>query len=540
MARARTTSPYLSVGSRTIPQSEAVDPGQVKNSAGGFAFELTDQARLARFCILGSDAPTYYATARELTKDNAQVVVRMAVEDGETLVSTIVSISKSGRAPKNDPALFALAIAASFGNDETRKLALAALPQVARTGTHLFQFAGYVETFRGWGRGLRAAVGKWYLDKEVGALAYQMLKYRQRAGWSHRDLLRLSHPTTSEAARRTLFDFVCRREVSTEAMTALPLLEGFVKAQHAGADIPALIREYKLTWEMIPDEAMNQRPTWEAFLDVGVPQTALMRQLPRLTNLGLLSGRGSRVDEVTAQLTNREALRRGRIHPVNVLIAQRTYAQGHGMKGSTTWTPARPVVDALDAAFYAAYGAVEPTGKRLLLALDVSGSMESYISGLPITCREATAALALVTANVEKDYTIVGFTSGGGGWSRANTALQELAISPRQRLEDAIRVVSGLPFGGTDCALPFTEAKRRGWEVDGFATYTDNETWAGRVHPHVALTDYRRATGITARSVVVGMTANDVSVADPKDAGSMDCVGFDASLPHLISDFMRA
>ena len=35
------------------------------------------------------------------------------------------------------------------------------------------------------------------------------------------------------------------------------------------------------------------------------------------------------------------------------------------------------------------------------------------------------------------------------------------------------------------------------------------------------------------------MTSTGFSIADPKDAGSMDCVGFDATLPNLISDFMR-
>ncbi len=68
--------------------------------------------------------------------------------------------SREGRAPKNDPALFALALAAGSADEATRKAALDALPQVARTGTHLFQFATFVEGFRGWGRSLRRAVGR--------------------------------------------------------------------------------------------------------------------------------------------------------------------------------------------------------------------------------------------------------------------------------------------------------------------------------------------------------------------------------------------
>src|SRR5438445_12992 len=77
---------------------------------------------------------------------------------------------------------------------DTRSAALAALPRVCRTGTHLFRFAEDVKAFRGWGRGLRRAVGDWYAGKEPGELAYQLTKYQRRNGWSHRDLLRLTHP----------------------------------------------------------------------------------------------------------------------------------------------------------------------------------------------------------------------------------------------------------------------------------------------------------------------------------------------------------
>lgn len=46
---------------------------------------------------------------------------------------------------RNNAALFSLAAAAASGDAEGRKAALAALPAVARTGTHLFLFARYVE-----------------------------------------------------------------------------------------------------------------------------------------------------------------------------------------------------------------------------------------------------------------------------------------------------------------------------------------------------------------------------------------------------------
>lgn len=516
-------------------QSARADARQERNAAGGYTFVLDDAARLRRFLTLGVDGGTYYTSGRELARENADVVGRMAVADPETLVSTIVEVSVSGAAPRQNPALFALAYAASV--PESAPLALAALPQIARTGTHLMLFAGYVEQFRGWGRGLRRAIGSWYTSKEAADVAYQAAKYRQREGWTHRDLLRLSHPVTADPGLRATFEWILRGSVG-EATPAL--LDGFMRAQQAttAESWVRLVQEHRLTWEMLPDPALAESDVWDALLDGSLPQTALLRQLPRLTRLGLLPEHGGRTDEVVGRLADPVRLRASRVHPVSVLVAQRTYASGRSSRGQGTWEPTQRVVDALDAAFYAAFGAVESAGKRMLLAVDVSGSMGVPVSGMPITAREASAALALVQLATEPTATAVGFTAGPGGYW-GSSALAPLRISPRQRLDDALKVVDALPMGATDCAQPMLHALREGLEVDTFIVYTDNETWHGDVHPYQALRDYRQRTGIPARLVVVGMTATEFTIADPTDAGMLDVAGFDAAVPQLITQFAR-
>ena len=190
-----------------------------------------------------------------------------------------------------------------------------------------------------------------------------------------------------------------------------------------------------------------------------------------------------------------------------------------------------PVIDALNAAFYTAFRAVEPTGRRLLLALDVSGSMAAgRVAGSSLTPREASAALALMTAATEANTHVVGFSAG---------PMTPLPLSPSMRLDDAVRAVSDLPFGATDCALPMLYALERGLSVDAFVVYTDSETWAGEVHPVQALRRYRERTGIAAKLVVVGLVSNGFSIADPDDAGMLDVVGFDTAAPAVIADFIR-
>ncbi len=250
---------------RRTPQSEPI-PGTVANSAGGFAFPVDDWARLDRFLVLGSEAGSYYASERALTRENAEATIRTIETDGARAVTRIVEISQSGRAPKNDPATFALALAASLGNGETKRLALAAIPKVCRTGTHLFQFAEAVEALPGTrGRGLRRGIAGWYTEKPADQLALQMVKYRQRGGWTHRDLLRLAHPSTEEAARKELFDWACHDTIGE----GLPkLVTAFVELATAptAEKAASLIAQHDLPREAVPTEWLNDRKVWLALL----------------------------------------------------------------------------------------------------------------------------------------------------------------------------------------------------------------------------------------------------------------------------------
>lgn len=151
---------------RVTAQSEPI-PGraQVANSAGGFSFAVNCWTRLERFLILGNEGGSYYATEKELTRENATAVLECIGQDVQRTAAKIIEVSQSGRAPKNDPAVFALALlAGQTGLKLPCNWLDGALPAVCRTGTHLFQFIEQIQAFRGWGRSLRRAVANWYLE----------------------------------------------------------------------------------------------------------------------------------------------------------------------------------------------------------------------------------------------------------------------------------------------------------------------------------------------------------------------------------------
>ncbi len=515
-------------------QSQPIDNKQVKNTAGGYVWEINVWQRLDRFLILGTEGGTYYINEQKLTTENAQNAISLLKDDGKKVIQRTVKVSEQGRAYKNDPALFILALAFTVGDDETKNAAAGALTKVARTGTHLFTFMTYVNEMRGWGRGLRRAVANWYQVKDLGKLAYQVTKYQQRNGWSHRDALRLSHPKTNDSARDALYQYITGKQeklkdISGDWVSYLKAVETMKSVSKTDEVIEA-IKNYGLPREVIPTEMLNKPEVWEMLLEK-MPMTAMIRNLATMTKVGLLAPMSAAASIIAERLTDEIRLQKARIHPIQILAALMTYQSGKGARGKGTWTPVQSIVDALDKAFYMTFKNVEPTQKRIMLALDVSGSMTwGAVGGVPnLTPCVASAALALVTAAKEPKHVITAFSH----------KMTDINISPRQRLDDVIKTTSDLPFGATDCALPMQYALKQELEIDAFVILTDNETWYGKQHPAEALNEYRRKVNAFAKLAVVGMVSNGFSIANPNDGGMLDFVGFSTNTPNAIGDFIR-
>jgi 60 kDa SS-A/Ro ribonucleoprotein len=517
---------------KKTPQNQPIPGHQmVPNSAGGYAFAVDDWTRLDRFLILGSESSSYYATAQKLTIENAKAVVRCIQKDGVRVVERMTEISQAGRAPKNAPALFVLTLCSKFGDLATKYAAFDIFGQVVRIGTHLFQFNEEVKGFRGRGRWLRRVNTAWYNTMPANKLAYQAVKYQQREGWSHRDLLRLTKPVPPDTAHNAIYRWITKGELiegAPKILKGTDKIRGLTTKKHKAA--AQLIQKYRLPREVVPTELLNYPEVWEALL-IDMPMMAMIRNLATMTRIGLIQPLSEAAQAIQDRLTNQKALTQARIHPIAVLSALKTYAQGKGERGKHTWQPVQSIVDALDEAFYLSFKNVKPTHKRWLLAVDVSDSMGwEMISGVSgLTPKVAAAAMSMITAKTERLHTITAFSH----------QMVEVNISHKKRLDDVLKTLDQiLRIGGTDCALPMIWALEQKIKVDVFVIYTDNETWFGNIHPVQALQEYRDKMGINAKLIIVGMVSNGFSIADPNDGGMLDVVGFDSATPALMADFV--
>jgi len=457
-------------------------------------------ALLDRFLILGSEENSYRVGVRELDVEAAPAVRACLKVDGPRVVRTILDGSA------RDPALFVLALAASpkFADAKTNAAALEALPRVARTGAQLRKFAAFCTNLRGWGRSLRSAVADWYVTKPASELARQLLESENQPVWSHRDLLRLSHPRPATPAHNALFQWVV--DGKPGHLATAELLDGQLRPMHAVElakkartedQIVQLIEDYRMTAEMVPSRWKSSPRVWETLLD-SMSYLDLVRNLSQLTAIGLVRPQSPTTALVVARLLDRKRVANSKVHPLVLLDAFRTYRQSEG------WSPVPSVMDALNSAFYLAFDHVRPSGKRIYLAVDASCSMGlSQCLGMPsLSAAMASLALSMIYARTEPRYSAGSFQGPPG-------------IAP-QAIEDALT---------------------RGLNIDAFVVLTDHAKASERVHSD-ALDGYRQATGIATKLAVIAMAADRCDMTDPHDPLQMSVAGFDASVPEVVADFI--
>lgn len=545
-------------------------PDMVKNNAGGYSFRANRDVRLMRFLILGVEGNSYYETATNQFQHNMSNMRAMINGDPHLVIDMVEDVITNNRAVKREPSLFVLALLASYkvelpiptktsNNFENlkaeydaaanvRSRALSLLPTLIRIPTDLFTFFNYVKEMRGMGSSLRKSLANWYNSKPLNTLAYHSWKYKQRGGVSNRDILRLGHPKADDSTRAEIYNYMTKPKQSalTRGLDALSELDGVdieIVSQIAAAEellhlskddvarAVELIKTYRLTHEAVPGELKNSPDVWMALLE-NMPVAAMIRNLGKMSNIGILTTMSDGALMVTKKLRDVDAVRRSNIHPMTIYMGMCQYRMGHGLRGSLTWTPNQSIIDALEDAFYSAMDNVVPTNKRILVGIDTSGSMAGTwtqkIQSLDVSPAEAAMVMAMVILRTEPNAVVIGF----------DRVLVDVKLSKHTSLTEAAEIARKVNGGGTDTSLPFVYALKNNITFDAFVTLTDNETWAGIRSPLARMQQYTSTVNSDAKFLNMAFTANSVTDIDPKANNMMEMCGIDTSFPVIMNRFV--
>ena len=530
----------------------------VANNAGGVNFKASHWLVFNRFLHLGSTG-THYQDEVDLTKMSTDNIVTCLKENYANAIRMIVDVSVNGKAVRNDYAIFALAVAtdtANFSPEQTRE-AFAAAQKVCRIGTHFFLFNEFVDKFRGWGSQRRKAVSNWYNNFDNSQLSYQVVKYQGRntlegdasSRWTHRDLLRKAHPAPSaDKVRNAIYDYVChgweidktakqkqmlkknQTVINKSADTRYIVGHETLRGVDNGTEAANIVGEYGLTHESLPAELRNNAQVWDVLLKT-MPATAMIRTLGRLTNYGLLDPNSANAQLVCNKLLDADYMRKARIHPLSILVALQQYRKGKGDKGDMVWSPNGQILSALEQAFNQSFDYVEKTGKRLLLGVDVSGSMAAPAAGnTGLNAAQVSALMAYSTLRVEgnKNVDVLAF----------DTAKRGFALKTKMSLQEIMDLAARSIHGGTDCSVPIRDALASRKVYDAIVIYSDSEGWVGG-QVHELMNKYRKEVNPDAKLICVNSATNNHRLSDPQDILSMEIVGFSTSTPSAIEAFLR-
>ncbi|NES00165.1 MAG: TROVE domain-containing protein, partial [Symploca sp. SIO1B1] len=217
---------FFTQSKNKTPQNKPI-PGReaemIQGRSGGFMFDAGIWKMLRRCLLIGTAQSTYYAGKQELTKDFVDTV-KTCVASNPHRVSSEILYASDGRAINNSAPILALVLL-SMGETPEEKTAFREIfPQVVRTGSHFYEWLSYTKSLRGFGKVIREVGTAWLSREDVKGLAYQLLKYQQRQGFTHRDALRLFHVKPPTEDHDLLFSWVINgwselpREIPSEAL----------------------------------------------------------------------------------------------------------------------------------------------------------------------------------------------------------------------------------------------------------------------------------------------------------------------------------
>ncbi|XP_063401706.1 RNA-binding protein RO60-like [Mytilus trossulus] len=550
-----------------FPLSKPLTDYQIKNVAGGYVFEVTDIDRLHRFLCLGTELGYYKANSqhRKFSRSEVQAIDRLIqAERGHEVVRCIKDVSVRGRACKQNPTLYALAVCARSNDPRTKHAAYSVLNEVCRIPTHLFQFIKYCEEMSGhetgWGRAHRIAISKWYKQfVEVGLharktplkLAYLVTKYRRRFKWSHKDVIRLSHTRSKHKAIKIILQDVLGKQMevtdSRESSDVKEFLLAVKEAKRCSIDnkkdedkLCQYIALHELSWEHVPNKFLKHSvKVWDVLSRL-MPMTAMIRNLGKMTSMGMHDdkpGATHWVDHVVSRLDDDDELKRNRIHPLTLLIAMKHYEKGAQRNNKISWDPNPRIIEALSKAFIRSTRIQQPDKMKYLMAVSVGENMQKPICGSTITAGEAAAAMVYSTIQTQ-DVEVILFTNRIEEAFTATITKADNLKSIEQKIYEIPKETKS-KYIKQDLSVPFIWAASRKKKFDAIMVFTDSITSCGFIHPAEALKMYTEYVTIPDyRFVVVAMTSDKYSVAAPDSVHNLDVVGFDTSTPDIIMNFV--
>jgi 60 kDa SS-A/Ro ribonucleoprotein len=418
-------------------------PATSANEAGGLAYQRSAEQALALYAATGCLNGTYYAGGEEQL---AQALLLAAQVEPVFVAKTAVHARRVSHM-KDMPALLLASLslrdgelfAKAFGHVVDSGRMLRNVVQILRSGRVGRKSLGSrpKRLVREW---IQAASSDVLINAAVGNQP------------SLADLIRMVHPKPANAEREALYAWIVGRPYAEAALPAK--LQGYEAfKREAGAEVPDMPFLY---FTSLPLSAAH----WQSIARNASWQTLRMN-LNHFGRHGVFEDQGL-LHELVAKLTDAAAIAKARVFPYQLLMAYRAGADlPDAIRG------------ALHEAMEVATRQVPVIAGKLVVAVDVSGSMASPVTGhrkgatSAVRCVDAAALFAASLLRSNPQARVLPF----------DTQVRSLRLEPRDTVMTQATQLAALCGGGTSVSAPLVQLNREQAQVDLLVLVSDNESW---------------------------------------------------------------
>jgi 60 kDa SS-A/Ro ribonucleoprotein len=414
------------------------------NEAGGKAYAFAPKHALAQYAVTGCLNGTYYASAATQLERTLELVCTV----DPAFAAKVAVYSREKGFMKDMPALLCAALSVLDANQLK-----AAFPRACDDGKTVRNFVQILRS-GAVGRKSLGSVPKKLVQRWLESRTDEQL-FRATVGQSPSlaDVVKMVHPRPSTPSRAALYAWMIGREHDAEALPeCVKAFEAFKRGESREVpDVP---------FQMLTASPLG-KDGW----------TAIARQASWTAtrmNLNTFARHGVFEDlKVTRLIADRlrdpALVRKARVFPYQLLVAHTQADAG---------VP-EEVREALHDAMEVAIQNVPSVQGRLVVCPDVSGSMQSAVTGVrkgsttAVTCRDVAALVAAALLRKNPDTRILPFAD----------EVVPVRLDGRDSVMTNARRMASLPPGGTDCSAPLRYLNAQSVCADLVVFVSDNMSW---------------------------------------------------------------
>ena len=483
-----------------------VPPANGVNQAHAPAYVMSPRHQLAQYAATGCLNATYYANA----ETQLATVLALCEQVETTFIAQTAIYCRERGYMKDMPALLTAILAAKAAPELTPVFQrvinsgkmLRTVVQILRSGAVGRKSLGTrpKKFVQAW---LNAASEKELLAASVGASP------------SLGDVVKMVHPKPSEAWRDAFFAWLIGKPFANDA---LPVILQRFEAFKADQNLPVP----DVPFQMLSSLQLSSQ-AWAQIARQGGWHMVRMN-LNTFGRNGVYAVPGM-IDVIADKLRDPEAIARAGVFPYQLMSAYK--AASGDVPGA--------IRDALQDALELALSNVPAIEGKVVICPDVSGSMQSPVSGYrgtattSVRCIDVAALVAAAMLRKNPDALVLPFEN----------YVRVCDLNRRDTVMTNARKLAAIGGGGTNCSAPLVQMNQQKVKADLVIYVSDNESWidgrTGATATMVAWAEFKTRNP-QARLVCIDCTPNSTSQAAER-ADVLNIGGFSDEVFKIIAAF---